>query len=170
MTRKRPRPPACCALLIVAAAGGCAMPLKIRDQVTIDSQPQGARVFVGGKDVGSTPVTLNLDEAFPRHWTGRLPDEDAETTGFSIYRRLETVDLKKDGCDIFTRQYRESDLARDINAVLKCDPNRVPAPAAAPGASESVEQRLRELERLKRDGLITDEEYADQRRRILNAI
>jgi len=48
------------------------------------------------------------------------------------------------------------------------------ADAAAPVAGDSryreIQERLRTLERLKADGLITEEEYRDRRRAILEGL
>jgi hypothetical protein len=42
------------------------------------------------------------------------------------------------------------------------------APAEGSGRNVRTAERLRELEALKRDGLVTDAEYQEQRRRLLN--
>jgi hypothetical protein len=155
------------ALVAGVALSGCAGAKGPRESITIDSVPQGARVHVAGREIGVTPLTVKLDETFPRQWTRRAtPDEEA----FAYYRRMETVDLKKDGCETYTKIYIEPELQDDIKVALKCDPNYKP-PVAAPAAKpETVEQRLRTLEELKSKGLVTDEEYRAQRQRILNSM
>jgi len=154
------------ALVCVAwMVSGCAGTGGPRESITLDSQPQGARVYVAGREIGVTPLTVNLEETFPRHWTRRVhPDEEA---AFS-YRRMETVDLKKDGCETFTKVLVEQEMKEDLKFALKCDPNyKPPAPA---GQAQTVEQRLRSLDELKQKGLVTDEEYRAQRQRILNSM
>jgi len=159
-------------LMCFAAAvlAGCAgAQVESREKIVIDSQPQGAQVRVGGKDIGVTPVSVVLDDVFPRHWTSRI-SEDEE--GFAIYRRLEVVELKKEGCEPFTVKLAENQMDRDtVTFALKCDPNYKPAPPAPVAQpAGSVEERLRTLEELKRKGLISDEEYRAQRQRILGGI
>lgn len=160
--------------LVGTLLAGCAgnAGLKIRNTVLIESVPPGAQVVVAGREVGVTPVTLELDKNFPRRWTSRVKSDEE---GFAFYRRLETVDIKKDGCETYTRQFVEADLARDIQVTLKCDPNyqaplAAPATAPAPAPVVNIEQRLRTVEDLKTKGLITDDEYRAQRQRILNGL
>ena len=144
------------------------------DRITIDSEPQGAQVLVADKPVGVTPLAVVLDDVFPLHWTART---DKDTEGFAFYRRLDTLTIKKEGCDPYTAQVDCTDLARDIKIKLKCDPNYKPPVAAQPagptpaqGATDSLEQRLQQLESLKQKGLITNDEYRVQRQRILGEI
>lgn len=156
---------------LLAGCGGNA-PLKLRSAVSIASAPPGAQVWVSGREVGVTPLTVQLDQVFPRHWTTRIKSDEE---GFAFYRRLETLDIKKDGCEPYTQQVVEADLARDINVTLKCDPNYQPAPVVSPAASTpasgvGIEQRLRTLEDLKTKGLITEDEYRAQRQRILDGL
>lgn len=154
----------------LAACGG-ATGVKLRDSVLIESVPPGAQVQVSGRDIGVTPLTVELDTAFPRHWTTRIKSDEE---GFAFYRRLETVNFIKEGCETYTRQVVESDLARDIKVALKCDPNYQPgalhaAPSTAAPAG-NIEQRLRTVDDLKTKGLITEDEYRMQRQRILNGL
>ncbi len=165
------------ALLVgTAALSGCASIPGPVTGITINSNPQGAQVFISGKEIGTTPVPVVLDQVFPMHWTSRVASDVGP--GFAFYRRLETVTIKKDGCDPYSSDYTGDALLHDINVKLKCDPNYKPAPpaTASPGpaapapSSETVEQRLQQLEDLKKKGLITDDEYRTQRKRILNQL
>ncbi len=155
---------------LLAGCGG-AVGVKLREAVLIESVPPGAQLMVSGRDIGVTPLTVDLDKVFPRHWTTRIKTDEE---GFAFYRRLETLDIKKDGCEPYTQQVVETDLARDIKIVLKCDPNYqaapMMAPAAMPALNVDIEHRLRTLEELKTKGLVTDDEYRAQRQRILNGL
>ncbi len=156
---------------LLAGCGG-AMGVKLREAVLIESVPPGAQLMVSGRDIGVTPLTVDLDKVFPRHWTTRIKTDEE---GFAFYRRLETLDLKKDGCEPYTQQVVETDLARDIKITLKCDPNYRAEPVVAPAAvlpapNVDIEHRLRALEDLKTKGLVTDDEYRAQRQRILNGL
>ncbi len=156
------RTQAIAALLGLTVLSGCAG-LTPRTAVTIDSDPQGASVRVSGKLVGVTPVTLDIDTVFPNHWTDKAdPDEE----GIAFYRRMETVDITKDGCELYTKRFMSEDVMKDHKITLRCDPN-YRAPATAEGG---VEQRLRRLDELRGKGLISDEEFNEQRRRILNTL
>lgn len=155
---------------VLTGCGGTAG-VKLRDAVLIESVPPGAQIRVSGRDIGVTPLTVELDKSFPRHWTTRVKSDEE---GFAFYRRLETLDLVKDGCETYTQHVVEADLARDIKVALKCDPNYQPAPVAAPAAGLApvggIEQRLRTVDELKAKGLITEDEYRAQRQRILNGL
>jgi len=159
---------------LLTGCGG-AVGVKLREAVLIESVPPGAQVLVSGRDIGVTPLSVELDKAFPRHWTTRVKTDDE---GFAFYRRLETLEIKKDGCEIYTQQVVEPDLARDIKITLKCDPNYQPGVVAAPAAVSTpapvpavgIEQRLRTVEDLKAQGLITEDEYRTQRQRILDGL
>ena len=153
------------AVLVAGCAGTATDRPGPRQSIMINTEPQGARVYVAGREIGSTPLKVVLDDVFPQHWTARArPDEEA----FASYRRKETVDLQKDGCEFFTHVYVEEELKDDITVKLKCDPNYKP-PATGTGTN-ALEQRLRALEDLKSKGLVTDEEYRAQRQRILNSM
>lgn len=155
--------------LVVPIAGlialtGCATPsAQPRSYVIIDSEPQGASVRVGGKLIGITPVKAELDTVFPRHWTSKV---ETDEEGFAFFRRMETVEISKAGCDPYSKRFMEADLVTDTKVTLKCDPN-YQAPAATEGGPE---QRLRTLDELRGKGLISDEEFREQRRRILNSL
>ena len=155
---------------LLAGCGG-AVGVKLREAVLIESVPPGAQLIVSGRDIGVTPLTVDLDKVFPRHWTTRIKTDEE---GFAFYRRLETLDLKKDGCEPYAQQVVETDLARDIKITLKCDPNyhaaQVAPAAVLPAPIVDIEHRLRALEDLKTKGLVTDDEYRAQRQRILNGL
>lgn len=146
------------------------------DRITIDSEPQGAQVLVANKPVGVTPLAVVLDDVFPLHWTKRTDRDSGE--GFAFYRRLDTLMIKKEGCDPYIAQVNTDDLARDIKINLKCDPNYKPPVVVEPAGpapvqratAQSLEQRLQQLESLKQKGLITSDEYNTQRQRILGEI
>lgn len=159
-------------LATVAVFAACTgLPHK-RERITIESDPPGARVFVSGKDLGATPLPVAVDEAFPMRWTARMNDAEE---GFAHYRRLELLEIKKDGCEPYANKVTGAVLTNDIKVVLKCDPNFVPpvAPAViptAPPAVDTMELRLQNLEQLKSKGLISEDEYRQQRQRILNQL
>jgi hypothetical protein len=154
-------------LLSACAAGDYNGP---RSSITIDSQPQGAQVHAGERALGRTPVTIVLDDVFPKRWTSRT-EKDEE--GFAFYRRLGTLSFTKGGCEPYTMSVDSDTLREDISVTLTCDPNYQP-PAAAKDAEPSdattgaIEQRLRRLDELRARGLLTEEEYRTQRQRILS--
>lgn len=159
------------ALAVTATLAGCAANrLGPPDRITIDSEPQGAQVLVADKQIGVTPLVVVLDEAFPMRWTARTKKDDE---GFAFYRRLDTLTIKREGCETYSALVDTNDLAKDIKIALKCDPDYKPPVAATPAQpvrADTIEQRLQRLEMLKQKGLISDEEYRTQRQRVLGEI
>ncbi len=161
------------ALAVTAGLAGCAANhLGPPKSITIDSEPQGAQVLVADKPIGTTPVAVVLDEVFPLRWTARTKKDDE---GFAFYRRLDTLTIKREGCETYSALVDTNDLGKDIKIVLKCDPDYKPPvaatpPAGAPVQADTIEQRLQRLDTLKEKGLISDEEYRTQRQRVLGEI
>ncbi len=159
-------------LCCTAVLSGCASLPKPVSSIKINSVPPGAQVFVSGSNIGTTPVSVELDKVFPRHWTGRIKSDVGP--GFAFYRRLATVTIKKTGCKPYTDQFAGKTLRHDITVNLTCGPQYMPPPQATPTAAEpksaTIEQRLQELLNLKKKGLISDQEYHQEQQRILNQL
>jgi hypothetical protein len=167
-------------LLLLQGCGG------VRKGITIDSRPQGADILADGKNIGKTPLLIKQDDVFPPHWYGRT------------YMVKGNLEIQKEGCEGFNMEVNDFVLSKDINANLKCNPGMMQsnAPAAVPAAgkpeveqavpasskaepgavkkstsaSNEIEQRLSRLKDLRDRGVITAEEYAEQRKRILESI
>jgi hypothetical protein len=159
-------------ILLLQGCGG--MP-----SIKVDSDPAGATVLASGRQIGTTPLTIVPDEAFPPRFVG------------GSYRAVGDLVIEKPGCERYRKKVNDFVLSRDISVKLKCDPSAMQAPAAtsapattsapnaaprppaasaAPAGSGNVRQRLKALEGLKRDGLITEQEYNTIRQRILNSL
>ncbi|MFW2440756.1 MAG: SHOCT domain-containing protein, partial [Arenicellales bacterium] len=153
--------------------------------ITIDSNPQGANVIADGKNIGTTPMHITQDEVFPPHWYG------------SSYMVKGELKINKDGCEGYSMKVNDTVLMNDITARLKCSPEAMkatpaviepaaekavkkspvatakPASAAAqaPVAMDAgIEERLTKLKSLRDKGVISADEYAAQRKRILNSL
>lgn len=171
-----------CAVPLLFA--GCAeVPIDLR-HITIRSDPPGAEVLANDKAIGVTPLAIVPDHDFP-------PAMDWNTLQ---YRAMGTLTVRKAGCRPFSEQVNDGVLSKDIMVRLDCaassaatKPPAAPksraadrSPAAArpaagrhgivPAPTLSVAQRLRRLERLRKDGLITAKEYHEIRARILNGL
>lgn len=86
--------------------------------------------------------------------------------------RQETLRLGREYSNLTRDQkgvtvFDEVALSNDINAA--CAGAAVPRPALAPAAG-SVEERLQKLSSLKTQGLISEAEYEESRRRILSEV
>jgi hypothetical protein len=150
----------------LAALQGCfSVPVNLR------SDPAGATVLANGKVIGTTPMRIYADRVFPHKRKG------------IDWRREGTLTLERPGCTPKTMDVDNDTLKRSLTVDLECRPD---APAlntsgAAPGQTVAARspvgrttggtaERLNELEELRRQGLITDQEYRSIRKRILEQL
>lgn len=155
--------------VLALALSGCGGISKDRTEygIRITSEPSGATVYASGKKVGATPLFLRSD-TFP-----------TRPVGF-IYRSVGTLTLKHTGCKTYNKEVNDKMLSQDMHVVLECGPaySETPSPEPAPVAvpeeptkiDGSIERRLRELNALHKEGLITDQEYRVIRKRILDEL
>jgi hypothetical protein len=162
-----------------------------QDSIRIESEPSGAAVYVMGKNVGTTPLSISSKDVFPLTY----PKEKESLYG--------SVTLIKSGCADYTKPVSARVLDKGLKATLACNdaapvaPRAAPAasaaaapaqmtgqaqpavpaavPAAAPAAtpaaaaaSDAVEQRLEKIKRLLDRGLINEDEAKKARERVLN--
>jgi len=134
--------------------------------ITVSSSPSGATIRANGKKLGETPLKVNIDKSFPSTWVR------AEDYGI-VYRVSGTLTIEKTGCDEYTVPVSHTAPADDINVALVCTeekPTPSPAETAKPVISENMEQRLKKLDKLYRDGVISTDEYNQHRNRILDEL
>lgn len=130
--------------------------------INVTSDPSGATVFASGKKLGRTPLFVPA---------GTFPTKMVNL----IYRPVGTLTLKRAGCRTHDIEVSEKVLSKDIHVALECGPaylvEEPPEPAAPPASGVgSTARRLRELNKLRDEGLITDEEYRSVRKRILDEL
>jgi hypothetical protein len=153
-----------CLLVLIAALtliAGCAESTLIR------SHPMGARISVDGSFVGTAPVVFSV----PRdRFTAQEFTVTAEYPGYETGRST----LRKQTCP---GRIVGAVFSLGISLIFKrptCfeDPKTVSLvalPAAPAGAAQpSVEERLEQLEALRRAGRLTPQEYQQLRRDILD--
>lgn len=151
---------------VLLVTAGCASLAGAERTISISSDPPGAVVYASGVKVGETPLRIVPDKVFPPRFVGLT------------YRAYGTLVIKKPGCKAYRRQVNDYVLSKDIHTRLQCNPNYHPAPSTGsaatgsrkPAAAGSVAFRLRRLESLRKDGLITEQEYRSIRRRILQGL
>jgi len=134
--------------------------------ITVTSTPAGASVRANGTKLGETPLTVNIDESFPARWVA------GEQYGV-VYRVSGELTLEKSGCDEYSIPVSPTAPAGDIDVTLVCreeaaTPNATDT--AQPAIPEDVEQRLKKLDKLYHDGVISAEEYKQHRARILGEL
>lgn len=157
-------------LFTLITTGGCSS-LNRSDAAKgtrITSDPSGATVYAAGNKMGTTPLVLP-PETFPTRLKGL------------IYQADGTLTLKKEGCRPYSHEVDDTYLNEDVQVRLDCGPEYTnTAPAAvnpAPtgetkksGDIDPVEHRLQRLEKLYNKGVISDEEYREARKRIIEAL
>ena len=137
--------------------------------IMIESEPAGAQVLASGAEIGTTPTRINPEQVFPPRFVN------------FTYRADGTLGIEHPGCEPYSTRVDDNLLSKDIRVELECDPSALAAAAAAPaapptaaqpaapvaGTADRIQQRLEQLEILRERGAISADEYAAQRRRIL---
>lgn len=155
-------------LVALLITGGCSGPLTqgTPETLSVRSEP-AATVLVMGRDMGMTPQTIPVKAVFPAAYP---PEQE------SLYGR---ITLQREGCKDYVATVSGKVLSRGLDVQLDCDATAQPATptAAVTGPTQvtepapvSASQRLRQLEDIHRQGLISDEEYRQLRQRILDTL
>lgn len=150
-------------------------------RIRIDSQPAGAAVYVMGRQVGVTPMTISDRDIYPVSY------------GMDVEQYYGKVILRKAGCEEFSRRLTRSDVRKGLIATLDCDsgaggepvahqppaaarpaspPQRRHIPSISPVPATASDQRLQQLkmlQQLRDQGVLSDQEEERLRRRILDA-
>jgi hypothetical protein len=145
---------------------GCAPLGSQPGYVQITSDPSGAEVYVMGEKTGVTPLRVEQAAVFPPAYS-----EDKK----HLYG---TVELRRTGCSNSLQRVSSTAIARGVHVKLDCGAaagkERSPGDAqpaqtapAAPPVAESLETRLKRVQELREKGLITEQEAAETRRRLL---
>jgi hypothetical protein len=157
------------AALALALQGCLSVPVNLR------SEPAGATVLANGKTIGTTPMQITADRVFPHQRKGLG------------WEREGTLTLERPGCAPKTLAVDNDTLKRSLTVDLDCRPDApavlapqpapAPAPAqtaaaprSAPPPTGATAQRLDEVEGLRSQGLITEQEYQSISRRILDRL
>ncbi len=130
----------------------------------IESDPPGASVETVTGRIGVTPLNIAERDLYPN----RYPQQRAHLYGKVI--------ISKPGCAGLVRRVSRDDIRDGLRVRLACLPPTSPAPAPAVGPRPSEvadpvsERRLRQLkvlQELLEEGLISVQQEAEIRRRIL---
>ena len=160
-------------IILLQGCGSVSSPSK-PGEISVASEPSGASVHAMGKTLGRTPLVINHQDVFPVTYD---PDQE------DLYGDLL---LRKEGCQDYRQRVNSANLKKGIQVKLDCAglttkhlPTQVPpttqVPQDKPPAIEvpipaTLKERLVRLDALHQDGLITDEEYAAARHRILEEL
>jgi hypothetical protein len=161
-----------------------------RKGITIDSVPQGADILADGKKIGNTPMQIKQDDVFPPHWYGKsymvkglleIKKEGCEDVSMQVDDLVLSKDIKKNlTCKTVAMQKapvaEKPATKKPVSqkpVAKKAAPAAVPAkvePKSPAKASSDIEDRLTKLKDLRDRGVISAEEYSEQRKRILESL
>lgn len=165
--------------LVIALASGCASLGAKPDRVDVTSDPAGAAVYAMGAKVGVTPLTLDQDTIFPLTY----PRDKQALYG--------AVELRKAGCNSATQRVSTRAVVKGVHVKLDCgeaartetstprqaQPSQPPVSAngqaqTTPVMKEKpgIEMRLKQVQDLRDQGLITEQEAREIRQRILGEL
>ncbi len=141
------------AVFAATMLSGCAGDIVVPQQngkFSVTSQPDGAIVYVMGKELGKTPLEVKASQVFPISYAKELE---------SHYGRIV---LNYPGCEPYENTVNGTILANGLKAKLDCVTS-----SPSPTALITPLERLRQLEALLTEGLISEEEYQTKRQSIL---
>jgi hypothetical protein len=144
----------------VAAGCGAGSALTRANEISVASDPPGAAVHAAGKRLGVTPLVVLQQDVFPVAY----PPEQQDVYGMLM--------LSKDGCKEHTVRVTNTVIRKGVNVKLDCGQADLARPqAGAPGSRPpSIKERLLRLNELRDQGLVTEEEYREIRRKILGEL
>ena len=144
---------------VVLMQGCSGLSVKQQKLPSVTSNPSGAVVYANILELGKTPLTHNLYDAFPAGWQN------------STYQAQGILIIKMDGCKDYTLKISDLILSKPIHADLECS-KVIKSEKVTPimGSHGHAEKRFEELEALYKKGVITEDEYKKTRERILNEL
>lgn len=150
-------------LLLISACSGNSLAPKSSNEISVNSEPSGASVYVMGKLAGTTPIVIDSNSVFPAAY---LP-EDEQDYGH--------ITLTHEGCSDKRIKISTRMISDGLKASLDCSVKKEPVVDVPPVVEKHVEeksvnQRLKELQALKDEGLISEQEYQEIRSRILKSL
>ena len=152
--------------LSISACGGNSLLPSQQQQFQVDSVPVGASVLVLGEAMGQTPLTLSTRTVFPQTF-----DDSRQ----HLYGRIE---LRHPGCTPLITTVSSRIISSGLKAKLECGAGMQRQPTVHPATSTPVatpemprlKQRLQQLRELYQEGLISEEEYDEKRRQLLDEL
>jgi membrane protein YdbS with pleckstrin-like domain len=151
------------ALVCGAVAGLVAIGTRIRisaDEFVVTNRRVIRKVGLVSREIEQAPLDKIQDITVDQSWLGRL-------FGFGTVT-LETASER--GTLIFPRIAQPEGMRNALWGHSRAAEPEAQAPGLAPSAAPSTGARLAELDRLRRQGLLSDDEYSRKRREILSRL
>lgn len=146
-----------CLFIVLSACNKNGLINTSHNEVSIISEPAGASVYVMGELQGTTPMKVSVTKLYPVTYS----QESAQHYG--------RITLKREGCNDRVVKVAHDIGASGLKEKLVCA-NDVDTNGQPTATDKTVKQRLQELQSLKDDGLVNEEEYQKLRRRILESL
>lgn len=138
------------------------------DTLSVTSKPTGATVYTMSKKLGITPLTIHQEKIFPATY----PPEQQNYYGI--------LQFKKKGCKDQSVRVSTAAMVKGIDVKFDCGQpalrkrtietgSNTTAPASITTAP-TARTRLLQLNELYQEGLITEKEYQEIRKRILDKL
>ncbi|MFO7593877.1 MAG: hypothetical protein R6X15_07550 [Pseudomonadota bacterium] len=154
--KRQPLFPVITALLISSCSGERLL-TPDTTRFSVDSVPPQATVYVMGEAIGVTPTDVMRRQVFPHQYPESLQD---------LYG---AVTLRHPDCLPYNTNVSNRILEQGLTAQLQCNSHSTPADKSPAPAMDNRE-RLLELKSLHEEGLLTEQEYRQKRRAILDAL
>ena len=145
-------------IFILSACSGNGRINSRHSEIFVTSEPSSALVYVMGELQGVTPVTINMTRLYPVTYS----KENEQ-----LYGR---ITLKHDDCSERIVKITNRMAGKVLKEKLDCHDNEMVTVNTPILTKKSVRQRLQQLQELKNDGLIDEEEYQKVRHRILESL
>ena len=145
-------------VLLLSACNGNGLINSSHNEISVASEPGGASVYVMGELVGITPTAVNITKLYPVTYSKENKN---------LYGRIM---LKHEGCTDRSVKITNEMTGKVLKEKLDCPGDEVGTVKESALTGKPVKQRLQELQMLKEDGLINEEEYQKIRIRILESL
>ncbi|MBT3203673.1 MAG: SHOCT domain-containing protein [Gammaproteobacteria bacterium] len=143
---------------LISSCSGIPLLSEHKNNIPVDSIPTGASIYVMGKFHSTTPSVVNQYSIHPI--TYNKEDE-------SLYGR---ITIKHEGCQEKSVIVNSQIISSGLKTTLDCTEKTQTVTKQQDNTDKSVVQRLQQLQTLKDEKLISDEEFREIRIRILDSI
>lgn len=145
------------AIIFLSACNGNGLMLKNNSEIPVTSEPSAALVYVMGKLIGTTPMVVSTKLVYPVTYA----QENTKNYG--------RITLRHKSCADQVLTVSAQMISDGVKAKLDCSDNDEDVIKEKSLPAKSVKQRLQELQTLKKEGLINEDEYGVIRNRILQS-
>lgn len=146
------------AIIFLSACNGNGLMLKNNSEIPVTSEPSAALVYVMGKLIGTTPMVVSTKSVYPVTYA----QENTKNYG--------RITLRHKSCADQVLTVSAQMISDGVKAKLDCSDNDEDASKEKSLPDKSVKQRLQELQTLKNEGLINEDEYLRIRNSILESL